>query len=66
MKRKAMLTIATVGVALAIVGGRAISARDKDTLRIPKIHWKATKSTDAPAPTIVAKKDYVFTTYPKR
>ena len=176
MKRKAMLAVA-VGMALAIVGGAAISAQDKYTLQVPnglafsafrgyekwevvavsqagetievivanpamigayragapgngkpfpdgsrmaKIHWKAVKSADAPAPTIVpgtlhdvdfmerdskrfaasgawgyaefdyndtsdtftpvgtgsdcgyachtivAKKDYVFTTYPKR
>ncbi len=35
MKRKGMLTIATVTVALAVLGGAAISAQDKYTVKVP-------------------------------
>ena len=35
MKRKSMLTIATVTLALAVLGGAAISAQDKYTLKVP-------------------------------
>ena len=35
MKRKSMLTIATATVALAVLGGAAVSAQDKYSLKVP-------------------------------
>ena len=35
MKSKTMLTIATATVALAVLGGAAISAQDKYSLKVP-------------------------------
>ena len=35
MKRKTMLTIATATVALAVLGGAAVSAQDKYSLKVP-------------------------------
>ena len=35
MKRRSMLTIAIVSVVLIVLGGRAISAQDKYTLKVP-------------------------------
>jgi len=35
MKRRSMLTIATIAVVLAVLGGRAISAQDKYTVQVP-------------------------------
>ena len=35
MKSKTMVTIATAAVALAVLGGAAVSAQDKDSLKVP-------------------------------
>ena len=35
MKRRGMLTITTIAVVLVVLGGRAISAQDKYTVRVP-------------------------------